>query len=78
MQIEVESAYNQPGVNLGSRPHTPRINLGGNFCGHGSENFRWHCYQPPLKPLLIQKKTQSELKRPTATHCCYQEGYGRD
>ena len=42
--------------------YTPRINNGGNFCGHDPENPRWHCYQPPLKLLPIQKKTQAKLK----------------
>jgi len=47
-----------------SDPHkyTPRTNNGGNFCGHDPENPRWHCYQPPLKLLPIQKKTQAKLK----------------
>jgi len=62
VQIEVESAYNQPSVNIGSRPYTSRINLDGDFCGHNPENLRWHCYQQQLKLLPIQKKTQKNLK----------------
>ena len=40
----------------------PRINHGGNFCGHNPDAPRWHFYQAPKKCLPIQKDAQSRLK----------------